>query len=159
MPAESTFLEQAKSRGSVSCQTSTEPPEWLRLQPGELIVSESVLKVKDIPFFYPLFSIWFKHCLYCLVICWCQIFVFYLQVRVGTERRWVLEKYIGSLKYGSTVVAEYELPILPVIGGILGFIVFALITIAILCYCKRKLRTHTGKKNIKAFEKASVFSI
>ncbi len=44
----STFLEQVKSCGSVSCLINTEPPELLRLQPSEPIASESVASTKTI---------------------------------------------------------------------------------------------------------------
>ena len=42
MPAGSTDLELAISCGAVSCLFNTEPLELLRLQPSELIASESV---------------------------------------------------------------------------------------------------------------------
>ncbi len=41
LPAESTILEQVKSCGSISCLINLEPLELLRLQPSELIASES----------------------------------------------------------------------------------------------------------------------
>ncbi len=40
-----TVLEQVKSCGSISCLINTEPLELLRLQPSELIASESVWEI------------------------------------------------------------------------------------------------------------------
>ena len=57
-PRCSTILEQVKSCGSVSCLVNTEPLELLRLQPSELIASESAV---SFTIFHPDYSICFTY--------------------------------------------------------------------------------------------------